>query len=108
MKLSGLIDALIASGGSVEQVRAVVAAAEAEEEQRRGEEAAWRATRMLVFDRDGPFCRYCGESVGLDFHCDHVVPRSKGGHSTLDNLAVSCRRCNVSKRASDLNSWRRR
>ena len=46
MKLSGLIDALIASGGTLDQVRAVVAAAEAAEDARRDAKRAGAAERQ--------------------------------------------------------------
>jgi hypothetical protein len=31
------------------------------------------------------------------FHCDHVIPRAKGGLTTLDNLCYACPRCNLRK-----------
>jgi hypothetical protein len=34
---------------------------------------------------------------GATFHIEHVVPRSKGGESTLENLALACPGCNLHK-----------
>ena len=48
-------------------------------------------------------CAYCGSSDNLQQ--DHVIPMSKGGHYSPDNIICSCRSCNASKRASDLDEW---
>lgn len=44
-------------------------------------------------------CGICGEPVGPDFHYDHVIPISKGGSHTTDNLQLSHPSCNVRKSA---------
>ena len=52
-------------------------------------------SRRGVFARDGHRCQYCGaraESI------DHVVPRSRGGDHTWENVAAACRSCNLRKR----------
>ena len=52
-------------------------------------------SRRGVLHRDGHRCQYCGsraESV------DHVVPRSRGGQHTWENVVAACRRCNTVKR----------
>jgi len=52
-------------------------------------------SRRGIFARDGHRCQYCGvtaESI------DHVVPRSKGGEHTWENVVAACRPCNVRKR----------
>ncbi len=36
-------------------------------------------------------------------HCDHIIPRSKGGEITSDNLITSCEECNLGKRDILLN-----
>lgn len=51
--------------------------------------------RRAVFARDGHRCQYCGASAE---NIDHVVPRSKGGSHTWDNVVAACRRCNSHKR----------
>lgn len=64
------------------------------------------AVSRQVIARDGMSCRYCGRRVHQRrsggpgrLHFDHVVPYSLGGAATVDNLAVSCRRCNLAKGA---------
>jgi HNH endonuclease len=45
-------------------------------------------------------CQYClmHEALqGATFHIEHVIPRSKGGESTLENLALACPGCNLHK-----------
>jgi 5-methylcytosine-specific restriction endonuclease McrA len=55
--------------------------------------------RFDVFKRDDFRCRYCGLSVddGVVLHADHVIPRSKGGPTTLENLVTACAGCNLGK-----------
>jgi 5-methylcytosine-specific restriction endonuclease McrA len=53
--------------------------------------AAVPLTRRAVFARDGGRCVYCG---GVATSIDHVVPRSRGGRHTWDNVVSACRRCN--------------
>jgi 5-methylcytosine-specific restriction endonuclease McrA len=50
--------------------------------------------RRAVFARDGHRCQYCGAAAE---NIDHVVPRSKGGSHTWDNVVAACRRCNTRK-----------
>ena len=51
-------------------------------------------TRRSVFARDGHRCQYCGSQAE---NIDHVVPRSRGGPHSWDNVVASCRRCNAAK-----------
>lgn len=51
-------------------------------------------TRRAVFARDDWICQYCGRTAE---NLDHVVPRSRGGRHTWDNVVASCRRCNSRK-----------
>jgi 5-methylcytosine-specific restriction endonuclease McrA len=51
-------------------------------------------SRRAVFTRDGSTCVYCGSSATS---IDHVVPRSRGGTHTWDNVVAACRRCNHAK-----------
>ena len=52
-------------------------------------------TRFNVFLRDRFTCQYCGGREDLTF--DHVVPRSKGGTTTWENVVAACSPCNLSK-----------
>jgi 5-methylcytosine-specific restriction endonuclease McrA len=54
-----------------------------------------KITRRAVFARDGWTCQYCGARANLTV--DHVIPRSKGGASTWDNIVASCAPCNRRK-----------
>lgn len=58
-----------------------------------------KITRRAVFARDKWKCQYCGDTSNLTV--DHVVPKSKGGASTWDNVVASCAPCNRRK-GSDL------
>ena len=51
-------------------------------------------TRRAVFARDLWECQYCG---GPAENVDHVVPKSKGGPHSWDNVVAACRRCNSRK-----------
>lgn len=52
-------------------------------------------TRFNVFLRDRFTCQYCGAREELTF--DHVVPRSRGGLTTWDNVVAACAPCNLRK-----------
>ena len=64
-------------------------------------------TRKAVFARDGGRCVYCGAAATS---LDHVVPRSRGGSHTWDNVVSACGRCNhvkADRAVADLG-WRMR
>lgn len=52
-------------------------------------------SRRGVFVRDGFACQYCGRAAE---NIDHVVPRSRGGEHTWENVVACCSRCNTAKR----------
>lgn len=52
-------------------------------------------TRFNVFLRDGFACQYCGAPEDLTF--DHLIPRSKGGRTTWENIVTACGPCNLRK-----------
>lgn len=56
-----------------------------------------RISRRAVMARDGFRCQYCGSTRQLTL--DHIVPTSRGGRTTWDNLVTSCAPCNVRKGA---------
>ena len=51
-------------------------------------------TRRSVFARDGHRCQYCGSQAE---NIDHVIPRSRGGTHSWENVVAACRRCNTAK-----------
>lgn len=51
-------------------------------------------SRRAVFVRDGHACQYCGKPAE---NIDHVLPRSRGGRHTWENVVASCRPCNSKK-----------
>lgn len=59
--------------------------------------------RQKIKDRDGFTCKKCGASLEQEPHLlleiDHIIPVSKGGLTTEDNLQTLCWRCNRSKGA---------
>jgi 5-methylcytosine-specific restriction endonuclease McrA len=56
--------------------------------------------RDNLFKRDGYCCVYCGDDNRKHLTLDHVIPQSKGGKDTWENLVTACKRCNGEK--SDL------
>ncbi|MDE2517512.1 MAG: HNH endonuclease [Rhodospirillales bacterium] len=55
-------------------------------------------TRFNVFLRDGFACQYCGERLPTqDLTFDHVIPRSRGGRTTWENVVTACGPCNLHK-----------
>jgi len=57
--------------------------------------------RYQVLKRDNFSCCQCGASPAKDpsvsLHIDHIIPWSKGGRTTLDNLQTLCSKCNLGK-----------
>lgn len=57
-----------------------------------------RFSRRNVYLRDRYRCQYCGILVeAREITCDHVIPRSRGGKTTWDNVVAACYRCNLKK-----------
>lgn len=52
-------------------------------------------SRVNIYKRDGQACVYCGHKDNLTL--DHVLPRSRGGRDSWDNLVTACQRCNTEK-----------
>ena len=64
-----------------------------------------KLTRREVFIRDNYTCQYCGRQSG-DLTIDHVVPRSRGGGHTWENLVSACKNCNHRKGGKSLTEAR--
>lgn len=51
--------------------------------------------RNNIFKRDDNACTYCGSVKDLTL--DHIMPKSRGGKTSWENLTTACKRCNSSK-----------
>ncbi|MGK7918613.1 MAG: HNH endonuclease [Trichodesmium sp.] len=63
-----------------------------------GQERVWKVppvNRKEVLKRDHHRCQYCGTTKRLTL--DHVIPRSKGGKHSWDNVVTACEKCNATK-----------
>lgn len=62
-----------------------------------------------MFEEQNGRCFYCGITlsweVHRDIHTDHVMPFSRGGTNTLDNIVLSCEECNSDKGVKTLEEW---
>jgi 5-methylcytosine-specific restriction endonuclease McrA len=55
-------------------------------------------SRKNILLRDHNTCQYCASAFApQELTLDHIIPRSRGGDSTWDNLVASCRSCNNRK-----------
>lgn len=55
-------------------------------------------TRANIYLRDRNRCQYCGRRGAPEaLNIDHIVPRSRGGRSTWENVVVACVPCNLRK-----------
>ncbi|MDE3025990.1 MAG: HNH endonuclease, partial [Acidobacteriota bacterium] len=54
-----------------------------------------KISRRALFARDGWRCVYCGSGGRLTL--DHVIPRSRGGDSSWENVVTACAPCNLRK-----------
>lgn len=57
-----------------------------------------RFSRQSIFERDRNTCQYCGRHFPRSqLTIDHVLPQSRGGGDTWENLVLACLQCNVKK-----------
>ena len=55
-------------------------------------------TRKTVLARDNYSCQYCGAiPPRQNLTMDHVLPRSRGGKTTWENVVTACKKCNGRK-----------
>lgn len=58
--------------------------------------------------RDGPYCVWCSRRIGLeagDCTRDHLIAKSKGGKSGIDNYVLACKRCNSKRKSKTAQNW---
>ena len=58
----------------------------------------WTNTQLKV-------CVYCNSHCESSYHIDHIEPLATNGVHALDNLAISCPSCNLSKNKKELIVW---
>ena len=64
----------------------------------RGDVRKSKYSRFSVFCRDNFTCQYCGDQPGaLKLNLDHVLPSSRGGKTSWENIVTSCIPCNAKK-----------
>ncbi|MCZ7645221.1 MAG: HNH endonuclease [Planctomycetota bacterium] len=57
-----------------------------------------RFSRRNIFERDGNTCQFCHRKFDRsELTIDHLIPRSRGGKTTWENVALACVRCNTRK-----------
>jgi 5-methylcytosine-specific restriction endonuclease McrA len=68
-------------------------------EARRNLPMGFRGQKSSLYIRQRGMCAYCPFifTNGSQATRDHVLPKSKGGKNTLDNLVLACRKCNKIK-----------
>lgn len=62
-------------------------------------------SRENVYKRDNYECVYCGCDNFKTLTLDHVIPQSKGGQNTFENVVTACRKCNGEKSDLSLEEW---
>lgn len=74
----------------------------------RGATADKKADKMcqVMKTSERCFCYYCRKDISnSQRHIDHVIPISRGGLHTSDNVCVSCPTCNISKHNKKISEW---
>lgn len=57
-----------------------------------------QVSKKNILVRDSHRCMYCGEKgTGAELELEHIIPKSRGGKNTWENLVASCRKCNQRK-----------
>lgn len=65
-----------------------------------------RKTRWWQQKTASGICYYCGNHTAhRDLTMDHLIPLSRGGRSTKDNLVPSCKDCNTKKKTMLPVEW---
>jgi hypothetical protein len=94
------LERFVAYANSPEAESETVTSSSATGAKRTSRDASLRL-RWKVLHRDRFTCQHCGASpaktVGVDLHVDHIVPWSRGGETTMENLQTLSSRCNLGK-----------
>ena len=58
-----------------------------------------KLNKKNLFNRDNGMCQYCAKKLSKStLTIDHVLPKSRGGKNTWENMVSCCRSCNVKKK----------
>lgn len=68
-----------------------------------GSTTAWRKTRAQVLAEE-PLCRWCHTRPATEV--DHILSRERGGDDRRENLAGSCKPCNLARGAGPKHTER--
>ena len=64
----------------------------------------FRLSRQSIYNRDNYTCYICGEEFSEGkLSIDHVIPLSRGGKNTFENMATCCKNCNYKKGSQTLS-----
>lgn len=68
-------------------------------------------TLAFILAKTDSCCGYCGSSLDADdvssWQIDHVVPLSRGGSDSTENLVAACRSCNLRKGSKTVEEFRK-
>lgn len=59
-----------------------------------------------LMDEQCGLCGYCGIRLHGHYQIEHVLPLTRGGSNDIDNLLLTCPRCNTSKRDRTFSEWK--
>jgi 5-methylcytosine-specific restriction endonuclease McrA len=58
-----------------------------------------KLSKKNLYNRDNGMCQYCSKKLTkASFTIDHILPKSRGGKNTWENMVSCCRACNVKKK----------
>jgi 5-methylcytosine-specific restriction endonuclease McrA len=58
----------------------------------------YKPNRRNIFLRDNYSCAYCEKQLSTEeLSVDHIIPKSRGGKETWENLITACKSCNCTK-----------
>lgn len=81
------------------------AAARAAVARRRAPDAYTTNDVLAQHERQHGKCHWCNVKVGDDYHVDHIIPVSRGGSNSKDNIVISCPHCNLSRNDKLPHEW---
>lgn len=71
----------------------------------RGKGKLTSAEVKAKYNQQRGLCAYCLQSIGKDYHLDHIHPISRGGVNLPINIVIACPQCNISKRDRTVDEW---